>query len=46
MAEATKNRRWPRRLLLLAVLVVAVAVFRARQFARNEQRYSAAPTPG
>ena len=44
MSEGTKNRRWPRRLLVLVLLVGAVAVLRDRVIARNEARFG--PPPG
>lgn len=44
MAEGTEKRRWPRRLVALAVLVVVAAVLRDRQFARNEHRYASRTT--
>jgi len=39
MAEATKKRRWLRRLVVLAVLVAIAGVARDRQFARNERHH-------
>lgn len=46
MAEETRKRRWPRRLLVLVVLVGIVAVVRDRQINRNEQRFGAVPPGG
>ncbi len=43
MAEATKKRRWPRRLLVLAVLIGVVALVRDRQISRNEARFGPVP---
>ena len=43
MAEATKKRRWPRRLLVLAVLIGVVALVRDRQISRNEERFGPVP---
>ncbi|HMQ28385.1 MAG TPA: hypothetical protein PKA98_20525 [Acidimicrobiales bacterium] len=39
MSEGTKRRAWPRRLLVLVVLVAVVAVVRDRLITRNERRY-------
>ena len=39
MSEVTKKRRWPRRLLVLVVLIGAVAVLRDQLITRNERRY-------
>jgi hypothetical protein len=43
MAEQTRKRRWPLRLLALALLVGAVALARDRQIRRNERRFAAMP---
>ncbi|MCB1005608.1 MAG: hypothetical protein KDB35_15600 [Acidimicrobiales bacterium] len=45
MAEDSRRRRWPRRLLVLAAVVAVVAVIRDRTIARNEARFGAVP-PG
>ena len=44
MSEQTRKRRWPRRLLVLAILVGVVALVREQQIRRNEQRFGAAPS--
>ena len=44
--EQTRKRRWPRRLLVLAVLVGLVALARDRQITRNEERFGAVPPGG
>lgn len=44
MSEGTKKRRWPRRLLVLVVLVGALAIVRDQLITRNERRYG--PPPG
>lgn len=43
MPEGTKTRRWPRRLLVLVVMLGVVAVVRDRLITRNERRYGTPP---